>query len=174
MSFQPGEQFRAAVEEGDLFLIRSEIIELANADPRDEAGGMAAALAYARSKGVAVLQPHDPVFPMESNPAAWTQDYWHTVKAHLMSNFSEERLAHLIEVGRGIFPPRQPAPDQPAPTRPTERAHHTSAKEGPPPRPHPGRGTQPGNPVLNLVLLAVGGGIALGYFLVRTLLKRRR
>lgn len=103
MTHQIPKRLNDAVSYGDIALARSILIGLLNRD-----FSLAEyALQYTSQQLPSLIEIHDGDFyPINLDPIAWTEDYWHGITRDQMKNFSSERFEHLIVVGSQLFPER--------------------------------------------------------------------
>lgn len=62
------------------------------------------ALNYAKANMINLIDKFDSEEPFENNREKWTEAYFNKQKIYLMTNFSDERIEHLLEVARKLFP----------------------------------------------------------------------
>ena len=101
--FKPSDEFRKDVEEKNILHIRDELTTIAHEDRGFYTTKFDDALAYAKKAnidGLFDIYDNEPFKPKEE----WNREYWAYVAASLMDNFCEERINHLKEVGRFVYP----------------------------------------------------------------------
>lgn len=103
MTPQIPKRLNDAISSGDIALARSILIGLLNRD-----FSLAEyALQFTGQQLSSLIEIHDGDFyPINRDPSAWTEDYWHGITRDQMKNFSSERFEHLIAVGSQLFPER--------------------------------------------------------------------
>lgn len=100
-----------AVLEKDPEKIYSSFYTILLSDPGFTTGKFDEAFQYVKSKNIeGFLQEHNgvPFAPM----CDWDQQYWDAVASELVDNFSMERINHLKQVGKAVYPmegAREPA-----------------------------------------------------------------
>lgn len=57
---------------------------------------------YCKSKGN-IFEKHQELTPFQSEKNQWNKAYWIKLKMDLVSNFSEERLLHMVEVSKVVY-----------------------------------------------------------------------
>lgn len=57
---------------------------------------------YCKSKGN-IFENHQELTPFQSEKNQWNKEYWIQLKMDLVSNFSEERLLHMVEVAQVVY-----------------------------------------------------------------------
>ena len=63
------------------------------------------ALNYAKANMINLIDKFDDSEePLENNSEKWTKAYFNKQKIYLMTNFSDERIEHLLQVARKLFP----------------------------------------------------------------------
>ena len=95
--------FRNDVEEKNVLHIRDELITIAHEDRGFYTTKFDDALAYARNANIENLfdsYNNESFKPKEE----WDEEYWRYIASSLMDNFCEERINHLKEVGRYVYP----------------------------------------------------------------------
>ena len=96
------DNLKHAVENKDITAIHSILYTIAHEDPGFQTSKFKDTLSYVKSKRIdGVIEPHDgrPFLPEEE----WDEKYWALVASQLQDNFSEERIDHLIKVGKKLF-----------------------------------------------------------------------
>lgn len=103
MTPQIPKRLNDAIFSGDIALARSILIGLLNRDFSLAKN----ALEYSAQQLSSLIEIHDGDFyPINLDPIAWTEDYWHGITRDQMKNFSSERFEHLIVVGSQLFSER--------------------------------------------------------------------
>lgn len=103
MTHQIPKRLNDAINSGDTILARSILIGLLNRDFLLAEN----AFQYANQNLSTLLETNDEDFyPINREPTAWTEDYWHGITRDQMKNFSRERFEHLMFVGGQLFPGR--------------------------------------------------------------------
>lgn len=100
-----GVNIQEAVAKRNITNIRSALKGCMNQDANFSKGIYEEALNYILNSGISkqeLFQVHDQE-PFKSQEA-WDKDYLDEVMADLLFNFSEERIAHVKEVGRVLYP----------------------------------------------------------------------
>ena len=84
--------------------IPNYITSIAYHDPSFRDGNFDEAIAYVKAHDLPDLwQPYDGG-ELRKDKASWDREYWAYITASLLDNFCEERIAHLKEVGRYVYP----------------------------------------------------------------------
>lgn len=73
------------------------------ADPSDLDNSIKKALKQIEIKKINVWEQHNGD-SLNTNQVTWTQDYFVDLQVDLRMNFSKERFAHMLEVGKVAFP----------------------------------------------------------------------
>lgn len=108
-----------AITSNNIRGIKSSILAYLSADPLDRSGEIKNAMAAVDSKGISLWEIHDETELLQ-NPTSWTKDYFAELQSHLITNFSKERLAHTLKVGRHAYREELSRPKPTAqPKRPT-------------------------------------------------------
>ena len=102
-----------AIKKNNLVGIYSVFYTIAHGDPNFSTNKFQEALQYVKSKNIeGFLDEFDgEEFEPEQN---WDEDYWALVASSLMDNFCEERIGHLKEVGRKVYPMKSVKPSAPS------------------------------------------------------------
>lgn len=105
-----------AIAKKSLVGIYSVFYTIAHGDPNFSTGKFREVLRYVKSKHIeGFMEAFDgEEFEPEEN---WDKEYWALVASSLMDNFCEERISHLEQVGRKVYPIKpagQPAPSSAA------------------------------------------------------------
>lgn len=95
-----------AISNKKITLIRNEFSVIAHEDPSFSTGKFDATLEYVKSKKIdGVFDAFDGrVFKSKEE---WNEEYWALIVSSLMDNFCEERIDHLKEVSRYLYPSKQ-------------------------------------------------------------------
>ena len=97
----------SAVEKRSITNIRSALKGNINEDMNFSKGVFSESLNYVFQHGITkseLFDEHDgAVFDL--NKDNWTREYFNSVMADLLFNFSEERINHIKQVGRHLYPP---------------------------------------------------------------------
>ena len=104
--FIPSDEFRKDVEEKNILHIRDELTTIAHEDRGFYTTKFDDALAYAKNANIEGLFDNfdnETFKPKEE----WDREYWAYIAASLMDNFCEERINHLKEIGRCVYPKPQ-------------------------------------------------------------------
>lgn len=98
MTFKPNAYLDDALRKGDIRQIQGALLGYADGDPAFRDQEFFAALAYVKKIRPEVFVIHDPsIFADDSKSL---KDQYYDVRTGLTFNFSEERLAKLVELGR--------------------------------------------------------------------------
>lgn len=92
-----------AVKNCNLIAIYSVFYTILHEDPGFFTGKFRSTFDYVRSREIpGFIQPYDgePFAP----PEEWDQDYWAMTASDLVDNFCIERIMHLEEVGKQLYP----------------------------------------------------------------------
>lgn len=93
-----------AIQENDLGKIYSSFYTILLSDPGFANGKFDQALDELKSRNIAGLfQPYDG--KAFKNRDEWSQQYWDCVASELMDNFCMERIEHLKEISKVLYPP---------------------------------------------------------------------
>lgn len=92
-----------AIAKKSLVGIYSVFYTIAHGDPDFSTGKFREALRYVKNQNIeGFIQEFDgEEFEPEDN---WDEDYWALVASSLMDNFCEERIGHLEEIGKKVYP----------------------------------------------------------------------
>lgn len=92
-----------AIENKNIHRIYSAFSVIAHEDPNFSTGKFDSILNYVKSKNIpGFFQKYDgEKFKPESE---WSEKYWALVVSDLMDNFCEERISHLKDVGKNVYP----------------------------------------------------------------------
>lgn len=95
-----------AIETKNIFQIRNGFYTIAHEDRNFSTGYFESTLEYVKRKNIpGLFQPFDgEVFKKEEE---WNEEYWAWIAASLMDNFCEERIQHLKQIGRKIYPKKK-------------------------------------------------------------------
>lgn len=97
----------SAVEKRSITNIRSALKGKITEDMNFSKGVFSESLNYVFQHGITkseLFDEHDgTVFDLNKNN--WTREYFNSVMADLLFNFSEERINHIKQVGRHLYPP---------------------------------------------------------------------
>lgn len=109
-----------AIEKKSLVGIYSVFYTIAHGDPNFSTGKFRQILDYVKSKGIDNLfQKYDgEEFEPEEQ---WDEDYWALIASSLVDNFCMERINHLEEVGRKVYPVKKSERAVPAQGRSVDR-----------------------------------------------------
>ena len=101
--FKPSEEFKKDVAEKNILHIRDELTTIAHEDRGFYTTKFDDALAYAEAANIeGLFDPFDgEIFKPKEE---WDRNYWSLIVASLMDNFCKERIAHLKEVGKHVYP----------------------------------------------------------------------
>ena len=104
--FKPSEEFRKDVEEKNVINIRVDLNTVILADRGFYTTEFDEMLTYAETSHIEGLYD---VFDGEEfkSKEEWNQEYWRYLVASLGDNFCKERINHLKEVGRYVYPKQQ-------------------------------------------------------------------
>ncbi|MEK4715733.1 hypothetical protein [Sporosarcina sp. FSL K6-5500] len=112
MQFTPDQILKEAISNHNLRHIRSAISSYMVSDPADTRGEIRPAVQYVEQNGIADLwQQHDDR-PFKER-ADWDEAYFGLLQAQLMTNFSEKRFQHTLEVGKNVHGKAVPLSQQP-------------------------------------------------------------
>ena len=101
-----GEYLEQAIARKNPEDLRGALKGIIEHDPAFQTGRYEAAVRYAQSKGMTVYEPHSSQYAMRQND--WDEAYFYLVLTYLTYNFSQQRIAHLKEVGRAVMKTHQP------------------------------------------------------------------
>ena len=170
-NYTPSPNLQKFVSDGDLNTIRTALRMELN-DNRLSSADLRASLAWVKAKVPSLFEDYqekDFARGQESDQQLWTSQYYDSQVVYLKTNFSEERLLHLIEVRDRL---RQQGVEGFAPVAP--KSTQTSTQKPAPTRSGGAGGTQPQgkpsqhtkaphnsdrNPVM-VAALMIGGAIA--------------
>lgn len=92
-----------AIDKKDILGIHSSFYTIALSDPGFSTGKFEEVLNYVKEKKIdGFLEPHDDEEFLDKE--LWTEEYWSHTASKLQDNFSEERIQHLIDVGKKVYP----------------------------------------------------------------------
>lgn len=92
-----------AIEKGNLSAVYSTFYTIAHEDPNFSTGKFDETLNYVKGKHIpGLMQPYDG--KPRKGAESWNEEYWAEVASDLVDNFCEERIAHLRQVGRKVYP----------------------------------------------------------------------
>jgi hypothetical protein len=96
------ETLKSAIEERNISRIRSVFYTIAHEDPSFASGKYEETLKYVKGLNIeGFIEAHN---GSEFAPQdAWDKEYWAEVASELQDNFSQERIDHLIEVGKYVY-----------------------------------------------------------------------
>lgn len=117
--FKPSEEFKKDIEEKNITHIRAELVTIAHEDRGFYTTQFDDALAYvetAHIEGLFVPFNGETFKPKEE----WNRNYWTYLVSSLMDNFCKERINHLKEVGRYVYPDHHKNEDNHSSTQKTE------------------------------------------------------
>lgn len=94
-----------ALNKNSLVGIYSVFYTIAHGDPNFSTGKFRQVLEYVKSRGITDLfQEYDgEQFEPEEQ---WDEDYWALIASSLVDNFCMERIEHLEQVGKKVYPNR--------------------------------------------------------------------
>lgn len=108
--YKVNEYLEEAIANGNVVRIRSAFTVIAHEDPSFSTGKFNEALEYVKSKNIdGLFVPYDerPFQPKEE----WNEDYWALIVSSLVDNFCMERINHLRDVSRILYPSKvNPSP----------------------------------------------------------------
>jgi hypothetical protein len=113
-----------AIANNNLVGIYSVFYTIAHGDPNFSTNKFRELLAYVKSKHIdGLMQEFDGEdFASEKE---WNEDYWALVASSLMDNFCDERINHLEEVGKKVYPNKKAE----QPTESDQNKHGAKHKE---------------------------------------------
>lgn len=122
-----GTVFGKAVQERNLEDIRTYLVSAIDADPRFQSGEFEEKMAFLTQNGVDPTVPYvEDAMEFRKECGEWDKPYFFRLTEWLRLNFApEQRLAHIKEVGRAVFP--APAQASAAAT-PGKRVDYTPKK----------------------------------------------
>lgn len=90
------EQIKKYADEGNIKQLKFIFVDALDVDPtfvryKEE-------YEYCKSHGV--LEPHEELTPFTADKLQWDEKYWASLKADLIKNFSDKRMAHMKEVAQ--------------------------------------------------------------------------
>ncbi len=162
--FTPSRSLSNSVNSGDLSSVRISLFMEMN-DKRLSTGTICQAIAWVLSKCptlFVVYEENAYSQQMEQDKVKWDSRYYHTQELYATSNFSLERIRHMIAVRELVFTIAQ---DVPRPTTLTKTQPQSTTKQATPSQQHQSAGNtqrpepQPENNVLKSLLL-IGGVVA--------------
>lgn len=101
------ETLRSAIETKNISRIHSVFYTIAHEDPSFASGKYEETLRYVKNLNLnGLIEEHDGTdfAPQEE----WNSDYWAAVASELQDNFSQERINHMIEVGKHVYGKKKP------------------------------------------------------------------
>lgn len=101
--FTPSKELKRDIDAKNIVHIRDELTTIALEDRGFHTGRFDEALEYVKGKHIDGLFD---LFDKETfkEKAQWDSDYWKNLNASLMDNFCMERINHLKEVGKTVYP----------------------------------------------------------------------
>ena len=106
------ETLRSAIETRNISRIRSVFYTIAHEDPSFASEKYEETLRYVKNLNLnGLIEEHDGTdfAPQEE----WNSDYWAAVASDLQDNFSQERINHMIEVGKHVYGKKKPVTSEP-------------------------------------------------------------
>jgi len=106
--FYPTETLKKEIQNGDISRIHSAIECYFLEDRANEKGEINKAIEYTEKKckdnGMKFWHEHDQKkFPINQNKAEWNENYYGLQLVYFNSNFSKERVEHVLEVGKYLY-----------------------------------------------------------------------
>ncbi len=101
--FKPSNDLKKNIIDKNLVRIKNEFYIIAHQDKSFSTGKYGQTLDYVKAKnieGLFVSFDGEAFKPIEE----WDDDYWAYMVASLMHNFCEERIEHLMEVSKTLYP----------------------------------------------------------------------
>lgn len=95
-----------AVKNHDLTGIYSVFYTILHEDPGFFTGKFDQTLDYVKSRNIPGLMKQYNGEPFEPQDK-WDEEYWAIAASELVDNFCEERILHLKEIGRKLYPARK-------------------------------------------------------------------
>ncbi|WP_119395063.1 hypothetical protein [Salinibius halmophilus] len=174
--FTPSPSLENCVQKGDLSAIRVALFMELN-DERLPTETIKQAFAWVRSKQPNLFVAYEEnayAKAMSEDSSKWTDDYYHLQEVYASSNFSEERISHMIEVREHVFKPAKAMPPIKSISRPAQVTVAENAKPQTTRRSrsaHPAPEKQPtGNNSLQAMLLVGGAAAALAIVVLAVLI----
>lgn len=95
-----------AIEQKSLVGIYSVFYTMAHGDPNFSKGTFRELLRYVRTRNVEGLMQEFDGGEFEPEEK-WDEEYWALVASSLIDNFCEERIDHLEQVGKKVYPVKE-------------------------------------------------------------------
>ncbi|WP_294160548.1 hypothetical protein [uncultured Selenomonas sp.] len=83
---------------------------------------------YCRDQGI--FEAHEELTPRREDPATWDMDYWVALKGNLLQNLSVERLQHMRDVAKVLFPVQLQTATTATPSLPNETHVRETTESG--------------------------------------------
>lgn len=101
MAYEPSPRALRYAQQGDTQNARTMLHSALRENPENTDNAVGGLRDFFAGRLDNLFEVHNSeLYPITEDHAEWTQDYWETVLAQLMENFSRERFEHASKVGK--------------------------------------------------------------------------